>query len=226
MAGMKGTADHETPGWRKCPKRNDQLSGGLRIIDFAPILDFMEALNLTNQFLIAMPTLADPNFSQTVTYICAHSEEGAMGIVINRPMNIALGEVLSQMKMSATDPQINSRPVFSGGPVQPDRGFVLHRPMGAWSSNLQVSMEIGVATSRDILEAISKGEGPADALVALGYAGWGAGQLEREMLENSWLSAPVNEDILFRLSPEDRWHAAVALLGIRADSLSTDAGHA
>ncbi|HTT08352.1 MAG TPA: YqgE/AlgH family protein [Gammaproteobacteria bacterium] len=186
----------------------------------------MEALNLTNQFLIAMPTLADPNFSQTVTYICAHSEEGAMGIVINRPMNIALGEVFSQMKMATADPQINSRLVFNGGPVQPDRGFVLHRPMGTWSSNLQVSTEIGVATSRDILEAISKGEGPADALVALGYAGWGAGQLEREMLDNSWLSAPANQDILFRLSPEDRWQAAVALLGIRADSLSTEAGHA
>lgn len=186
----------------------------------------MEALNLTNQFLIAMPTLADPNFSQTVTYICAHSEEGAMGIIINRPMTIGLGEVLSQMKMAAANPRINTQPVFNGGPVQPDRGFVLHRPMGIWSSNLQVSTEIGIATSRDILEAISKGEGPAEALVALGYAGWGAGQLEREMLDNSWLSAPVNQEILFRVSPEDRWRAAVASLGIQADSLSTEAGHA
>ena len=186
----------------------------------------MAPLNLTNQFLIAMPSLADPNFVHTVTYICAHSEDGAMGIVINRPLNIGLGEVLAQMKMEATVPDINERPVFHGGPVQRDRGFIIYRPASSWDSSLQVSDEVAVATSRDILEAISCGEGPQDTLVALGYAGWSAGQLEQEMLDNAWLSTPANDNILFRLPAPDRWRSAVALLGIDLDNLSSEIGHA
>ncbi|MGQ0656547.1 MAG: YqgE/AlgH family protein [Chromatiales bacterium] len=186
----------------------------------------MRSMNLTNHFLIAMPSLADPNFSHTVTYMCAHSEEGAMGIVINRPLSFGLGEVLSQMQMQATHPRINDIPVFQGGPVQRDRGFILFRPNTQWGSSLEVGGEVGVATSRDILEAISRGEGPSDTLVALGYAGWSAGQLEQEILDNAWLSSPANEQILFKVPPQDRWRRAAALLGINIDAMSPEAGHA
>ena len=149
-----------------------------------------------------------------------------MGIVINRPLTFGLGEVLNQMHMQASDPRINDLPVFQGGPVQRDRGFILHRPSGQWGSSLQVGGEVGVATSRDILEAISRGEGPVDTLVALGYAGWSAGQLEREILENAWLSSLANEEILFKTPPHDRWRSAAALIGIDIDAISHDAGHA
>lgn len=186
----------------------------------------MRALNLTNHFLIAMPALADPNFTQTVTYICAHSEEGAMGIVINRPLNFGLGEVLAQMQLEAVDPRINDLPVYQGGPVQRERGFILYRPPGQWDSTLCVGGDVGVATSRDILEAISKGHGPKDTLVALGYAGWSPGQLEHELMENAWLSSPADEDILFTVPAQERWRSAAALLGVDIENLSNDAGHA
>ncbi len=186
----------------------------------------MSALDLTNHFLIAMPTLMDPNFHQTVTYICAHGPEGAMGIVINRPLGIDLAEVLSQMDLEPSTPDIGARPVFEGGPVQTDRGFVLHRPASTWNSTIEVNAELGVSTSRDILEAMARGEGPVDTLVALGYAGWGAGQLERELAENAWLSGPADLDIVFRAAPEARWRAAARLLGVDLAMLSHDVGHA
>lgn len=186
----------------------------------------MESLNLTNHFLIAMPTLQDPNFFQTVTYICAHNEEGAMGIVINRPMNIGLGEVLGQMDLDATDPAINDQIVYQGGPVQRDRGFILHRPPGEWDSTISVGEDMGVATSKDILAAIAEGDGPHDILIALGYAGWGAGQLEREMADNAWLSGPVDYNIIFNVPTELRWHQAAALLGVDIEHLSNQIGHA
>lgn len=186
----------------------------------------MARLDLTNHFLIAMPTLMDPNFHQTVTYICAHNEEGAMGIVINRPLRIDLAQVLSQMDMTPATPEIGTQPVFEGGPVQQDRGFILHRPSGDWGSTIEITDEVGVSTSRDILEAIARGVGPEDALVALGYAGWGAGQLERELAENAWLSGPADPEIMFHLPPEARWRAAARLLGVDLSSLSPQAGHA
>ncbi len=186
----------------------------------------MSALNLTNQFLIAMPQLQDPNFHKTVTYVCAHSDDGAMGIVINRPLDIPLGEVLQQMDLAAVDPRINAQPVFQGGPVHPDRGFIIFRPLSKWDSTITVSPNCGVATSRDILEAIAQGEGPSQALVALGYAGWGAGQLEHELAENAWLSVPADEEIIFSLRPDKRWEHAAALLGVHIDRLSTEVGHA
>jgi putative transcriptional regulator len=186
----------------------------------------MQPLNLTNQFLIAMPQLQDPNFHRTVTYVCAHSDEGAMGIVINRPLEIPLGEVLSQMDLEPADPRIGALPVFQGGPVHPDRGFIIFRPLAKWDSTVPVSSHCGIATSRDILEAISQGRGPEKALVALGYAGWGAGQLERELAENAWLSAPADEDVMFSLQPEKRWEYAAALIGVAVDRLSSDVGHA
>lgn len=186
----------------------------------------MERFNLTNQFLIAMPTLADPNFVKTVTFICAHNEEGAMGLVINRPLDLELGEVLSQMDLPSDDPQISAQPVYLGGPVHTDRGFVIHRPAREWNSTIAVAPEIAVSTSRDILEAISQGTGPADMLVALGYAGWGAGQLEQEIAQNAWLSGPADLDIIFLTPAAQRWQRAADLIGIDLQSISHDVGHA
>jgi putative transcriptional regulator len=182
--------------------------------------------DLTNQFLIAMPSLADPNFNQTVTYICAHNSEGAMGIVINRPLELDLGEVLSQMDIASADPEIKHQPIYHGGPVHTDRGFVLHRPAREWKSTMKVTGEVGVSTSRDILEAISDGAGPAESLVALGYAGWGTGQLEQEMAQNAWLSGPADLTIIFATPAQYRWQRAAELIGIDLTAISRDVGHA
>lgn len=186
----------------------------------------MASTNLTNQFLIAMPGLLDPNFYQTVTYICAHNEDGAMGIVINRPMDIALGEVLAQLELDACSTDVQKIPVYCGGPVQTDRGFVLHRPDSEWNSSINVSEHIGVTTSRDILQAIAEGRGPSDTLIALGYAGWAAGQLELEIKENAWLSGPADSDVIFRTPSNRRWESAARLLGVDLDRLSPQVGHA
>lgn len=183
-------------------------------------------MNLTNQFLIAMPTLRDPNFYRTVTYLCAHNEEGAMGIIINRPLSLNLGDVLRHMKMEVTDPIVNHMHIFQGGPVQPERGFVIHRPSGEWDAVLPVGDDIAVATSHDILAAIAQGKGPANVTVALGYAGWGAGQLEKELAGNAWLSGPIDARIIFDISYEERWQSAARLLGIDPNLLSGQVGHA
>ncbi len=182
-------------------------------------------MDLTNQFLIAMPALADPNFARTVTYLCAHTDEGAMGIVINRPLELHLGDVFDHMEIENANPEVNGVPVLQGGPVQRERGFVLHAPAGKWDSVLKVSDEIGVATSRDILTAVAAGRGPERTLVALGYAGWDAGQLEREVLENAWLSGPSDTDIIFDVPYEQRWDRAARLLGVDPERLSGEAGH-
>jgi len=186
----------------------------------------MKQTNLTNHFLIAMPTLADGNFSHSVTYICEHNENGSLGITINRPSDIRLEEVLAQMQLSASNPEIAEQIVFIGGPVQQDRGFLLHSPNGHWDSSLKVSDDISVTTSRDILEAMAHDEGPDEVIMALGYAGWGAGQLEHEMSENAWLSCPANKEILFHTPVSQRWEAAAKLLGVDLQLLSSDAGHA
>ncbi len=186
----------------------------------------MQSFNLTNHFLIAMPQLDDPNFARSVTYICVHNEDGAMGIVVNRPLDMALGEVLSQIDVTAGIAAIAARQVYLGGPVHTDRGFVLHRPPQAWQSSITVTPEVALCTSRDILEAIARGEGPRDALVALGYAGWSAGQLEAEIAQNAWLSGPADLDIVFKAPAEQRWQRAAALLGIDLHSISHDVGHA
>ncbi|MEM7468463.1 MAG: YqgE/AlgH family protein [Pseudomonadota bacterium] len=186
----------------------------------------MDNFDLTNHFLIAMPTMADPNFSKTVTYICVHNEEGALGLVINKPTSASLSEVFDQMEIDYPDASAGSHQVFDGGPVHQDRGFILHRPPGEWVSSIEVGPQIALSTSRDILEAIGQGQGPNDSLVALGYAGWGAGQLEFEMSENAWLSGPAREDIIFESAPADRWRLAAAAMGIDLDALSGDIGHA
>jgi putative transcriptional regulator len=191
-----------------------------------PLLGTAEGASLTNQLLIAMPSLIDPNFAQTVALICEHTDKGALGIVLNKPLPMHLSDVLTQMKLEPFTDHIAAQPVLRGGPVSTDRGFVLHRPGGQWDHTHKVSDTIQVTTSRDVLAAMARGEGPADAFIALGYAGWESGQLEREMRENAWTSIPVDARLVFELPYEDRWIGAWRLLGIDVDRLSLVAGHA
>ncbi len=181
---------------------------------------------LNNHFLIAMPALEDPNFFHSVTYICEHNEQGAMGIVINQPLDISLGDVLTHMEMTNDNETLGSTPVYLGGPVQTDRGFVLHEPAGKWDSMLEVTDDIAVTTSRDILQALNDGKGPNRSLVALGYAGWGEGQLEDELVANTWLTCPADSAIIFDTPIENRWTAAAASLGVDLNTLSDTFGHA
>ena len=182
--------------------------------------------NLTNQFLIAMPALKDTNFFHTVTYICEHNDDGAMGIVLNRPTDLQLGDLLNQLDIEMTDPAAGAKTIYLGGPVQTDRGFVLHTPEGRWDSTLNVTDRISITTSRDILQSIAKGEGPDKSLVALGYAGWAGGQLEDELSANAWLSGPAEISVIFDLPPDQRWETAANLLGVDLNLLSGQAGHA
>ena len=188
-------------------------------------------MNLTNHFLIAMPSLQDPNFVRTVTYLFAHDEDGAMGLVINRPAGFDLGTVLEQAGVEAgpdaEGETARQLPVMEGGPVMKERGFVLHRPAGSWEHALAVEGEdIAVAMSRDILDALVAGHGPRDVLVALGYAGWGPGQLENEVLQNAWLSGPADLDIVFDAPFEDRWELAARGVGVELHRLSGQSGRA
>lgn len=182
--------------------------------------------NLTNQFLIAMPSMQDQNFSRTVTYICEHSEHGAMGIVVNRPTNLQLTDILDQLDITEMDFKYGEESIYIGGPVQPERGFVLHGDNSDWDSTMQVAPNISITTSKDILESIAAGKGPDHHLVALGYAGWASGQLEDEISANAWLSGPADSQIIFNTPVELRWKAAAQLLGVDLDLISGDAGHA
>ncbi len=182
--------------------------------------------SLTGQFLIAMPALNDPNFQRSVTYLCEHNEEGALGIVINHPMSIVLSDLLDQLDVEITDPASGRLPIYDGGPVQMERGFVLHQPTGQWDSTMLIHDDIAITTSRDVLESLAKGKGPERVLVALGYAGWGAGQLEHEMSENAWLAGPATAEIVFDTPIDQRWHRAAALLGVDLNLIHGEAGHA
>ncbi len=182
--------------------------------------------SLTNHLLIAMPSLTDPNFAQTVALICEHTDRGALGIVLNKPLPMRLSDVFEQMRITAASEDIAAQPVLRGGPVNTDRGFVLHRPGGQWDHTHKVSETIQVTTSRDVLAAMARGEGPQDAFIALGYAGWDSGQLEREIRENAWMSVPVDARVVFELPFAERWSGAWRLLGINVGQLSLTAGHA
>ncbi|MEJ2601908.1 MAG: YqgE/AlgH family protein [Gammaproteobacteria bacterium] len=182
--------------------------------------------NYVNQLLIAMPGMQDPNFETTVTLICEHTEEGALGIVINRPLELRLREVLEQLSLSTEDEAINDSRVLAGGPVGHERGFVVHGGDAEWEATLTLSDEIRVTFSKDILAAIASGDGPGNAMVALGYAGWDAGQLESEMMANAWLNVTATPDILFDVPYDQRWQAAAQRLGIDITRLASDAGHA
>jgi putative transcriptional regulator len=186
----------------------------------------MDNVNLTHHFLIAMPNMADPYFSKSLTYICEHNEQGALGLVLTRPVDLTLSALLEQIEIPVARPEIGAIQVHFGGPVQMDRGFVLHQPPGQWQSTLRVNDEIGLTTSKDILEAVARGEGPHKFFVTLGYAGWAPGQLEHEISLNAWLSVPADTTLMFDLPLDARFDAAMHLLGIDAINLSDDAGHA
>lgn len=182
---------------------------------------------LSGHFLIAMPALGDPNFQHSVTLICEHNADGALGITVNRPLDdIHLGDVLTQLDLGETDATISNQPLFNGGPVERERGFVVHCPVGDWEASLELGGDLAVTSSRDILAAIARGEGPEQSFVALGYAGWGAGQLEREMSENAWLSSPADPRILFDVPPSERWRESARAMGVDLSRLSDQTGHA
>jgi putative transcriptional regulator len=186
----------------------------------------MQNVNLSRHFLIAMPAMVDPHFSRTLTFICEHNEQGALGVVVNRPIDMNLHALLEQVSIPLDAGSFKSIPVHFGGPVQVDRGFVLHTPLGQWQSTLAVSPEIGLTTSRDILQAVARGEGPQQMLVTLGYAGWAPGQLEHELSQNAWLTVQASTEVLFELPCEQRLPAAMGLLGVDYANLSEQAGHA
>ncbi len=186
----------------------------------------MENINLTHHFLVAMPAMENSFFSKTVTYICEHNEQGALGLVINRPMDLSLAGLFRQLGIASKDTPGSGSTVLFGGPVQVDCGFVLHQPVGKWQSTLTINQKLGLTTSLDILKAIANAEGPDQILVALGYAGWAAGQIEHEMAQNAWLSVPASLDIIFDLPSEARLQAAMELLGVDYTRLSNDIGHA
>ncbi|MSQ97819.1 MAG: YqgE/AlgH family protein [Xanthomonadales bacterium] len=176
--------------------------------------------------LIAMPGMVDGNFAGSVTLLCQHNDEGAIGITINRLSDFSLGEILAQLHIACTDNSIRNLPVVEGGPVAPDRGFVLHTPLAGFESSLPVSKEIMVTTSRDILTAIASGKGPEKYLVALGYSGWGGGQLEGELRQNAWLSVEADSNIVFDMPLPNRFDGALDRLGIKVDCLHVEGGHA
>ena len=181
---------------------------------------------LANQLLIALPALADTNFSRSVALICQHDDDGAMGIVVNRASEYTLGEVLGQMGVEGGDEGLRAQIVLAGGPVHPERGFVLHDGGLQWDSTMAIADALFLTTSRDILGAMAKGEGPRNAIVALGCAGSGSGQLEQELTENDWLTAPADPELLFDLPLESRWQAAAGRIGVDFAHLADYSGHA
>jgi putative transcriptional regulator len=186
----------------------------------------MESVDLTHHFLIAMPAMADPYFAKSLTYICEHNENGALGIVLNRSIDMTLQGLFEQIEIPLHTQKHAEEQVHFGGPVQMDRGFVLHQPVGQWQSTLTIRDDIGLTTSKDILLAVGEGAGPDKFLVSLGYAGWSAGQLEQELAQNAWLTVPASSELIFDLPDEARLEAAMAKLGVDFATLSDVAGHA
>jgi len=186
----------------------------------------VSSINLTHHFLIAMPNMADPYFAKTLTYVCEHNDQGALGLVVNRPIDMTLQALFERLSLTLKHKDLSDAPIYFGGPVQTDRGFVLHEPAGNWQSTLRVRDAIGLTTSKDILEAVGRGEGPQKILVTLGYAGWSAGQLEHELGQNAWLTVEAKDAILFDLPSEERLPAAMELLGVDYARLADSAGHA
>jgi len=208
-------------------------SAGLKSIRPQPNLELMDMEKpkvisgyLDQQMLIAMPGMTDDNFAGSVTLLCQHNEEGAIGITINRQSEFSLGEILAQLHIDCDNHAIRTLPVLEGGPVAPDRGFVLHTPVEGYESSMAISPEIMVTTSRDVLAAIALGGGPEKFVVALGYAGWGGGQLEGEMRQNAWLSVHADSAIVFDVPLHGRFEGALDRLGIKIDRLHGAGGHA
>lgn len=194
-----------------------------------------DGINLTNQFLIAMPGMADERFAGSVVYLCEHNDQGALGLVVNKPVDINLGELFEKIDLTLSDAALAEQPVYFGGPVQTERGFVLHEPVVAeglppdeslYASTLAVPGGLEMTTSRDVLEALSSGGGPRRVLVTLGYSAWDGGQLESEIAGNSWLTVDADARLIFDTPIEQRYESALALLGLQAWRLAPEAGHA
>ena len=181
--------------------------------------------SLAHHLLGALPSLTDPTFARTVALICQHDENGAMGVLVNQPSEYTLGEVLAQMEITTTSDTLRSQVVLNGGPVHPERGFVIHDDARSWDSSLAVGEGVFLTTSRDILEAMARGEGPRNALVTLGCAGWSEGQLETELAENSWLAVPADAELLFSTPFDERWQGAAARIGVDLFRLTDYSGH-
>ncbi|MES2499252.1 MAG: YqgE/AlgH family protein [Pseudomonadota bacterium] len=191
----------------------------------------MENINLTGQFLIAMPAMTDPYFSKTIIYVCTHNQDGAMGVIVNRATDITLNDLFEQIKLDSDSSALLEKTVYYGGPVQIDRGFILHTPQIEYNSTILVNNTIALTTSKDILEATAKDNGPEKMLVALGYAGWTPGQLEEEMLKNAWLSLDTNNihdihALIFDAPNTEKFDLAMQLMGLNLANLSHNAGHA
>lgn len=191
----------------------------------------LESTNFTGHLLIAMPNLTDPYFAKSVTLICSHSADGAMGVVINRPTDMTYGMLFEKIGLNLKNISLAEQPVLFGGPVQPERGFVIHQTGGEWDSTIQITEHVALTTSKDILTAVAEATGPQKLLISLGYAGWVAGQLEQEIAENAWLSVkPDNtamlHELLFNTPYESQMNAAMAMLGFDPSMLSDVAGHA
>lgn len=186
-------------------------------------------MNLTNNLIIAMPGLADPIFEKSVSFICQHTEQGAMGLTINHPTNITFSELLSQLDIPLTEASLTSIPIYLGGPIETGHGFILHSndaKLDSWTQTLKINDDLSLSSSKDILIAIANGKGPSNFLITLGYAGWGKGQIEKEMEQNSWLNVTADNDIIFHTPTEKRWESAAMKLGIDINLISGDIGHA
>ncbi|MGI9310294.1 MAG: YqgE/AlgH family protein [bacterium] len=189
----------------------------------------MSRVSFKNQLLVSMPQLTNPSFHQTVSLICQHDANGAIGVIVNRLTSHRLGDIFDQLSLPVSDLEHTDQPVFEGGPVNPELGLVIHADEsggGDWESSLEIGGGLWLTSSRDILGAIAGGRGPSSAMMILGYAGWGPGQLEFELRQNSWFNAPADHSIIFDTRIEQKWHQAAELLGIDTARLSTETGHA
>ena len=183
-------------------------------------------LALANHLLVAAPSLLQPPFTRSVALVCQHDDQGAMGVLVNQLSEFTLGEVLAQIGIATDDADLQAVPVLNGGPVHTERGFVIHDDARPWDSSMEVAQGLYLTTSRDILQAMAEGKGPRNALVTLGCAGWGPGQLEQELAENSWLTAPVGQQVLFDCPLDQRWSTAAHLIGVDLSRLATYSGRA
>jgi putative transcriptional regulator len=205
------------------------ISKGLVFTVISPILISMTNaafLSFKNHFLIALPALKDGIFTHSITYLCEHDEHGAMGIIINHPLNMDVDEILEQLELDSYSYD-HQQPVYAGGPIHTDRGFVLHRRDDKqWESSIDVTDTVTLTTSLDILDAIARNCGPSQSIIALGYAGWDAGQLEDELHNNIWLTVAASDHVLFEVEAEKRVDAALASLGIDFSQIAPHSGHA
>lgn len=181
---------------------------------------------LAGQLLLAMPSLKDPNFAKSVILVCEHNADGALGLVVNRRLPLKLGEVLRKLDLHTERAALETNPVYAGGPVEGGRGFVLHDAPGAYADSLTVGDSLAVSASEAVLAAIARGEGPRRFIVALGYAGWGPGQLEREFAENAWLAVPASPELVFDADVDERWQQAAGAIGLDLSRISDETGHA